>query len=136
VGFVWFNSENRTVKLFIPQSSQAIDDLDRAEKYFRVKNREQIILLVASSEHPNVLAPHCLRQAFKAHHAVVELESYSEFCVTLSGDKAKKLEDCMMINPLEFLQFKESNLDGKKLNQVQEEISRAYNSTSMLMRNG
>ena len=136
VGFVWFHSENRTVKLFIPQSSQAIDDLDRAENYFRVKNREEIIILVASRDHPNVLAPDCLRQAFKAHHAVMELESYSEFCLTLSGDKAKKLEDCVTINPLEFLHFNESNLDGKNLSQVQEEISRVYNNTSMLMRNG
>ena len=136
VGFVWFHSENRTVKLFIPQSSQAIDDLDRAENYSRVKNREEIIILVASRDHPNVLAPDCLRQAFKAHHAVMELESYSEFCLTLSGDKAKKLEDCVIINPLEFLHFNESNLDGKNLSQVQEEISRVYNNTSMLMRNG
>ena len=136
VGFVWFHSENRAVKLFIPHSSQAIDDLDRAENYFRVKNREEIIILVASRDHPNVLAPDCLRQAFKAHHAVMELESYSEFCLTLSGDKAKKLEDCVIINPLEFLHFNESNLDGKNLSQVQEEISRVYNNTSMLMRNG
>ena len=123
------------MKLFIPQSSQAIDDLDRAEKYFRVKNREEIILLVASSDHPNVLAPGCLRQAFKVHHAVMELESYSDFCVTLSGDKAKSLEDCVMINPLEFLQFNESDLNNKNLTQIQEEISRAHKNTSMLMRN-
>ena len=136
VGFVWFQSENRTVKLFIPQSSQAIDDLNTAEKYFRVKLRDQTILLVASSNHPNVLAPHCLLQAFKVHHAVVELESYSDFCLTLSGEEAKTKEDCMMINPLEFLQFNESNLNSKNLAQVQEEISKAYNDTSTLMRNG
>ena len=136
VGFVWFQAENRTVKLFIPQSSQAIDDLHTAEKYFPVNFREQIILLVASSGHPNVLAPDCLRQAFHAHHAVMELESYSDFCVTLSGDKAKTQEDCMMINPLEFLQFNETYLNNKTLAQIQEEISRAYNSTIPLMRNG
>ena len=136
VGFLWFQSESRTVKLFIPQSSQAIDDLNTAEKYFRIKNREEIILLVASSDHPNVLAPDCLRQALKAHHAVVELESYSDFCVTLKGAKANSVEDCMMISPLEFLQFNESNLNGKTLIQVQNEINRAYNNSGVLMRNG
>ena len=136
MGFVWFQTENRTVKLFIPQSSQAIVDLNTAEKFFRVKFREEIILLVAASDHPNVLAPDCLRQAFKAHRAVMELESYSDFCVTLSGDKAQSQEDCMMSNPLEFLQFNESNLDSKNLAQVQEELTRAYNNTSKLMRNG
>ena len=136
VGFVWFKSESRTVKLFIPQNSQAIDDLNTAEKYFRLKNREENILLVATSDHPNVLAPECLRQALKAHHAVMELESYSDFCVPLKGPKANSLEDCMMINPLEFLQFNESNLNGKTLLQVQNEINRAYNNSGKLMRNG
>ncbi|KAJ7385704.1 Patched domain-containing protein 3 [Desmophyllum pertusum] len=136
VGFVWFQAENRTEKLFIPQSSQAIDDLNTAEKYFRVKFREEVILLVAASDHPNVLDPECLRQAFKAHDAVMELESYSDFCVTLSGNKSKSLEDCVTINPLEFVQFNESKLSGKDLKQVQQELSKAYNDTTVLMRNG
>ena len=42
----------------------------------------------------------------------------------------------MIINPLEFLQLNESNLDGKTLEQVQEDITRAYNSSSRLMQNG
>ena len=136
VSFVWFQAENRTIKLIIPQRIQAMDDLNAAEKYYRVKFREEIILLVGASDHPNVLAPDCLRQAFKAHRAVMELESYSDFCVTLSGDKAQSQEDCMMSNPLEFPQFNESNLNSKNLALVQEELTRAYNNTSKLMRNG
>ena len=124
------------MKLYIPQSSRAIDDLNTAEKYFRVKNREQIILLVASSDHINVLDPDCLQQAFEAHHAVIELDSYDDFCVTLKGGKAKSLEDCMIMNPLEFLQFNESNLNNKTLVQIQDDINRAYNNRGMLMRNG
>ena len=135
VGFVWFQAESRTVKLFIPQSSKSIEDLDTAEKYFRVKIREEIVLLVASPGHPNVLAPECLKQAFEAHNAVKELESYSDFCVTLSGNKSKSQDECMMINALEFVQFNESKLDGKDLQQVQRELEKAYNSTA-LMRNG
>ena len=136
VGFVWFKSEIRTVKLFIPQSSQAINDLNTAEKYFRVKTRQEIILLVASSDHPNVLSPECLQQAFKAHHTVMGLESYVDFCVTLKGGKAQSMEDCMMISPLEFLRFNESNLNSKTLIQVQNEINGAYNNSGQLMRNG
>ena len=136
VGFVWFKSESRAVKLFIPQSSKAINDLNTAEKYFRLKTRQEIILLVATSDHPNVLSPECVRQAFKAHHAVMGLESYVDFCVTLKGGKAKSMEDCMMNSPLEFLQFNESNLNNKTLVQVQNEVNRAYNSSGILMRNG
>ena len=124
------------MKLFIPQSSRSIDDLDKAEKYFRVKIREEIVLLAASSNDRNVLSPNCLRQAFKAHRAVMELESYSNFCVTLSGEKANTQDDCMIVNPLEFLYLNESNLDGKTLEQVEGDITIAYNSSIRLMRNG
>ncbi|XP_068757015.1 patched domain-containing protein 3-like isoform X2 [Montipora capricornis] len=136
VGFVWFESENRTVKLFIPQDSQALDDLNTAEKYFRVKNREEIILLVASSNHPNVLAPECLQQAFEAYHAVVGLPSYVDYCVTLSGAQAKSVKDCMMINPLEFLRYNESDIDRKTLAQILDELNEANNNTTTLTRNG
>ena len=135
VGFVWFRTENRTVNLFIPQSSQAIDDLDAAEKYFRLKIREEIVLLEASSDGLNVLAPDCLKQAFKAHEAVMEVKSYLDFCVTLSGNKSKSPDDCMMVNPLEFVQFNESKLDGKDLDEVRRDLDKAFNGTA-LMRNG
>ena len=87
MGFVWFQSENRTEKLLIPQSSKAIDDLNTAEKYFRVKLREEIILLEVTSDHPNVLSPDCLRQAFKAHNAVVELEFFLTSVSPYQGTK-------------------------------------------------
>ena len=136
MGFVWFNSENRTVKLFIPQNSKAVDDLKTAEKYFRVNFREEIILLAASPSNLNLLSPECLKQAFRAHNAVMELKSFTDLCVTLSGNKSRSPERCAMINPPEFLQFNESNLSGKDLHKVQRELSKAYNDTSLLMRNG
>ena len=121
------------MKLFIPQNSRAIDDLNIAEKYFRVKVRQESILFVASSDHPNVLSPDCLRQAFKAQRAIGD---YSEFCVTFSGEKARTEDDCMIINPLEFLQFNESNLEGNTLEQIQKDITKAYYSAGPLTRNG
>ena len=136
VGFVWFQSEGRTVKLYIPQESKALDDLETAERYFRVNFRDEIVLLVAKHNHPNVLYPECLRQAFRAHKAVMNLESYVDFCVTLSGNKSRSPEDCVMTNPLEFLQFNEINLIGKDLTQVQLELNKAANDTSLVTRNG
>ena len=135
VGFIWFRTENRTVNLFIPQTSQALDDLDTAEKYFPLKIREEIVLLEASSDRPNVLEPDCLKQAFKAHNAVMEVEPYLDFCVTLSGNKSKSPGECMMVNPLEFVQFNESKLNDKDLAEVQQDLDKAFNGNA-LMRNG
>ena len=42
----------------------------------------------------------------------------------------------MMINPLEFLQYNESNLNNKTLAQIQVELNRAYGNPTILMRNG
>ena len=136
VGFIWFESENRTVRLFIPQRSESINDLNTAEKYFRVKNRDEVILLVASSNQSNVLTARCLQEVFKVHRAIMTLPSYTEYCVTLSGATAKSVEDCMIISPLEFLQYKERNRDNKTLAQIQEALNNAYENTSILTRNG
>ena len=56
MGFVWFKAKNRAVDLYIPQGSRSMEDLERAEKYFRLKAREEIVLLTASPGHPNVRA--------------------------------------------------------------------------------
>lgn len=135
VGFVWLKAENRTEKLFIPQDSQAIKDLDIAEKYFRIKIREEIVLLVASSDSKNVLTGKCLEQALEVHEAVVKLKSYSEVCATLSGKTAKSPKDCMMINALELFKFDKSNLNISD-SQIRANISNEYKNPSLVMRNG
>lgn len=136
MGFVWLKVENRTEKLFIPQNSQAIKDLNVAEKYFRVKFREEIILLVASSDSQNVLTRACLEQALEAHEVVMKLKSYSEYCVTLSGETAQSPEECMMINPLELFQFEKSKLNVTD-SQIQAKLTGEYTNPSLFdMRNG
>lgn len=135
VGFVWLKAENRTEKLFIPQDSQAIKDLDVAEKYFRLKIREEIILLVASSDSKNALTGDCLEQALDAHDAVVTLKSFLEVCATLSGETAKSPEDCMMINPLEFFNFEKSSLNVSD-SQILAKINSKLKNRNLVMRNG
>lgn len=140
VGFAWMNVENRTEKLFIPQNSKAMEDLNAAEKYFPVRFREEIVLLVASSDPPNVINRGCLEQALEVHQAVVELKSYSELCLTLSGVGAKNPKECVMINPLEIFQFDKGNLNRTD-SQLQEKVSKEYTNTMnpqamSVMRNG
>lgn len=136
VGFVWLKVENRTEKLFIPQESQAIRDLNAAEKYFRIKFREEIILLAAAPNSPNVLTSECLKQALKAHQAVVALKKYSELCVTLSGEAAKSPEECMMVNPLELFQFEEGELNGTD-SEIQRRLDEEDKNASLFVtRNG
>lgn len=94
VGFTWLKTESRAVKLFIPQDSRAIKDLNTAERFFRLKIRDEGIIVVSRPEHPNVLAPECLKEALEVHNQIITLKLYSEYCLTLSGEKAKSLDDC------------------------------------------
>ena len=106
VGFAWFNPENRTVKLFIPQNSQSMKDLNRAEKHFQLKMREEVIILVPKSPN-NLLSPKCFAEAFRLHQAIINIPYYSTFCATLNGMKANSTSACAFMNPLELFNFDE-----------------------------
>lgn len=134
VGFTWLQEESRTQKLFIPQDSRAIKDLDTAERFFRLKVRDEGVILVARPEHPNVLAPECLAEAQEVHNQVTTMKSYSEFCLTLSGKKASSLKDCVIIAPFEI--FQDTNFNKKSLTEIQVEVNKAYNNKSLVTRNG
>ncbi len=134
VGFAWLKEESRTEKLFIPQDSRAIKDLDTAERFFRLKVRDEGVILVSRPEHPNVLAPECLKEAQEVHNQVITLKSYSEFCLTLSGQKASSLKDCVIIAPFEI--FQDRNFSNKTLTKIQAEVNKAYNNKSLVMSNG
>ena len=130
VGFIRFKVENRIEKLFIPQDSQAIKDLNEAEKYFRMKVREETVLLEASSE-ANILAPKCIREALNIHREIMKLDSYIDLCATATGKKSNSSKSCLFVNPLEIFSFKEENLVNISL-----QIMKTYNNTGWRMRNG
>lgn len=134
VGFSWLKVESRTEKLFIPQDSRAIEDLNSADRFFRLKVRNEHIILVARPEHPNVLAPECLKEANDVHNQMLQLNSYSEYCLTLSEQQATSLQDCVTVDPFEI--FSDRNFGNKTLSEIQLDVNKALNNKSLIMRNG
>jgi hypothetical protein len=108
IGFVWLKFENRSAKIFVPQKSQGMEDLNRAEKYFRLKLREEIIILVPKPGN-KLLSAKCFNDALMVHKEVVNLRPYSKICATLSGKGESASSECMLINPVELFQFEEKN---------------------------
>jgi hypothetical protein len=131
IGFAWFKVENRTVKLFVPQYSQGMKDLNKADKYYRLKVREEIIIIVPQAGQ-KLLSSQCFKDALKIHKAVVNLPSYSELCATLSGRKANSSASCMLINPLELFNFEDKNLINISSKLDQESVC----PSPLIMRNG
>lgn len=68
------------------------------------------------------------------HNQLLQLKSYSEYCLTLSGDKANSLDDCVTIDPFEV--FQDRNFNKKTLVEIQLELTKALNNKSLIMRNG
>lgn len=134
VGFIRLKTESRTEKLFIPQKSRSLDDLDKAEKFFPMKVRKEGIILVGRKEHSNVLEPECLKEAFSMHNEILQLKSYSDYCLTLTGHKADSLDECVTTNPFDI--FRHKNFGNKTLANIQLEVTMALGNTSMMMGNG
>lgn len=133
-GVAWLKTESRTEKLFIPQDSRAIKDLNRAEQFFPINVRYEKVILVARAQNPNVLTPECLHEAYDVHNQILELNLYSEYCSTLSGQKAASLKDCVTVDPFEI--FSVTNFSKKTPLEIQLELNKALNNNSLIMRNG
>ena len=129
IGFCRYKAENRTDKLFVPQDSEAIKDLDKAEQYFQLKVREETVLLEAVSE-GNVLTPDCLKEALKIHREIINLDSYGDLCITASGKKTNSSDSCFFINPLEVIDLKNATPAS-----IAQQVNKAYSNPRMLMRN-
>jgi len=133
-GLLRLEIESRTEKLFIPQESRAIEDLNMAERFFPLKVRKEGIILVGIQEHSNVLQPDCLQEAFSIHNQIMQLNMYSDYCLTLSGDKADSLDECVTLDPFEI--FLDKKFNNKTLFEIQKVVTMALGKGSMKMRNG
>ena len=107
---MWLKPETRTEKLFIPQNSQALKDLERGSKYFSdLRNRNEAIILIPKHG-KSILSSECFQDALVVHKAVINLELYSTYCATQSGVKASSAAECMSVNALELFNYNETNM--------------------------
>ena len=107
---MWLKPETRTEKLFIPQNSQALKDLERGSKYFSdLRNRNEAIILIPKHG-KSILSSECFQDALVVHKAVINLELYSTYCATQSGVKASSAAECMSVNALELFNYNETDM--------------------------
>ena len=130
VGLFQWQVERRTEKLLTPQNSESARDLNEADRYFRLKVREEKVILVAP-EKENVLTPRCFREALEIHREVVRLDSYEDLCSTSAGGEAESDHPCLLLNPLELFGFRNHSFSN-----LTQTLDAAYNDPTLLMRNG
>ena len=122
--------ENRTEKLFIPQNSKSLKDLDKANEYFTLKVRMETVLLESDTQ-GKALSSKCFKEVLRIHEDVMSLDHLSDLCATMSGNKSNSASPCLIVNPLEIFGFKEENLVN-----ISQKISNAERNRTWRMRNG
>ena len=126
-GFVFIKFEKNTVELYSPQNSQAERDLDRANEYFSLKFRREMVILKPKKQHPQgVLTKQCFLDALQLHRAIVGIQSYRENCM-----KDPVRNQCIAITPLELFQFQSAYFTN-----ITASLTSAYLNQSYLMSNG
>jgi len=130
IGFLWLTPENRTSKIFVPQNSKSVQDLNKANTFFQMKLRqEQIIIVPRRGE--DILDIKCLKEALEIHRMVENLTGYVDICSMRSGLMARSKEFCIAINPLELFNFNEENFVN-----VTGKLTEAFTSPGFMMSNG
>lgn len=130
IGFLWLNPENRSAKIFVPQNSKSQQDLDKASKFFKLKLRQEKVIIVPK-QGENIIDPKCLKEVLQVHFAVENLTGYADVCSVRPGVKERSREFCMAVNPLELFNYNAENLVN-----IKAKLSSALNCPGVLMRNG
>ena len=126
-GFIFINFEKNTAKLYNPQNSKSERDLGRANRYFPLKyRREMVILKPKNQHHPGVLTEQCFTDALRLDSAIRSLQDYEKYCMK---DPVRK--QCIVITPLELFEY-----SPMFLRNITAALTSIYGNTSYLMSNG
>jgi len=130
-GFYNYKLLQRTEELYIPDNSQAFDDLDRAEKHFpsvRVK-AEQFILKPhhtgAGHNTIDVLGADCFRVALQIHRNITQLPGFRRVCIK------NHLNECSIVSPLEIFHY-----DSNRMGNVSKTLENVFKNDSVILSNG
>lgn len=130
IGFLWLNPENRSAKIFVPQNSKSLQDLDKANKFFKLKLRQEKVI-ITPKQGENIIDLECLKEVLQVHLAVENLTGYADLCSVRPGVEEKSREFCMAVNPLELINYNAENLVN-----IKAKLSSALNCPGVLMKNG
>ena len=104
-GFYRFHADDQIDKLYIPQNSQSMKDLDRGHKHFAVKFKaEEYILKYADNR--NVLTRDIFLTALYIHRNITSITGLKDICFKIKLPNLH--EQCLTSSPLEIFFFNES----------------------------
>ena len=121
-GLAFMKIENRTEKLYIPQNSKSISNLNKAESYgfYRPSRNTEVILL--SHAGTNVLTEQCFQDALALHELVTNIPGFIKLCLPITqGVHPVVSSQCSTEEPLRIFNYSSNDFKNilDKLNESQ-----------------
>ena len=105
-GFAFIDTENRTEKLYIPQNSQSISNLNKAKDYGFYRPSRLTEVIISNNEGSKVLTKDCFQDALLLHEVITNISGYIELCLPLvKGLKPVVSNQCLTEEPLGLFNF-------------------------------
>ena len=102
-GFYRFRMETRSDKLFVPENSRSIQDMDKASKYFTLKFRAEEFIMKSANSKP-VLRTEVFQAALDLHNHISKIKDTEDICL-LTSLPSNSTKSCIGLNYLELFNF-------------------------------
>ena len=132
VGGVRFKALTRNEELFIPQGSQAFEDLEKGEQYFPLKHRFEEFIIKRSDGKDIFISNDLLLEALSLHQKVIALSNFNQTC-----SKIQNTSECLFVSAIGVFNYNKTLI--KILNTstaMANYVSAFYNESAKLLRNG
>ena len=123
-GFTRIYTLDKVEKLYIPQSSQALKDLDRGHEHFDIKFKAEDFI-IRKKNNQCALEKDVFEAALQLHNHISSIPGLGEICYKNS------LNVCISISPLEIFQYNKS-----KMVNIKETLNKVYQDNSRILSNG
>ncbi|XP_066924192.1 patched domain-containing protein 3-like [Clytia hemisphaerica] len=123
-GFFRFKMLQRTEDLYIPEKSQAFEDLRRAEKFFPVRVKaEQFI--VKPHNRDRIFHQDTFRILLQIHQNITRLPNFHQVCIK------NHFQHCTVLSPLEIFKY-----DATNFIHIKPTLDIVFNNKSIILSNG
>ena len=122
LGFLRFHEVNRVEKLYIPQQSQAMKDLNRGSEHFLLKARPEEFILKYENDQ-SVLEPQIFKSALDIHNDIININGLNDICI-----KVELHHKCFTQSPLALFNFTK-----EQMNNVKQILTKYINSNNSLL---
>lgn len=125
-GFARYRLVQRSEDLYLPQSSQALKDLNRVEKHFPMRFKTESFIILPRVNNNYAITDEIFRIALDIHQHIISIPGFEDVCIKNPHDQT-----CIHLSPLEFFDY-----DIMKMNNVSATLHMVYKNPKILASNG